>query len=709
MGVTALVNGSDRAQFVAPLTQFAFSRPVGGRGTATFTMNLRSSVYLAAEPVVGHRVNVFDGTACRFAGSIDDVKKYRLGNAGGFTYECSCVSLEQRLDKRTVTGTFGPTTPGNIVAYLMYILRPEGIDVGDLSPLLGPTVTVTFNHTRASDALDQLAALGNMTWYVDDASGLLYFIPRETFNAPWDFGEGDGVRYAADDQVIIERNRTDLRNRQSIRFAFAARPPEREVFAGDGVTNLFPLSKLLSSAVAVFLTTSTQAYVTGAFSGGIPNPGDTISITNGTDAVIYTWRSQLNNLAPREILIGSTSAQCAANFCSAVNNDWLNVDSGVAAAARPVYSWPTPTNAYCRAVVTSGGSITLYARDPGAAANAIAVAESCTGFHWDDPNLTGGTDGTTTQLTIGILNVDTGKDWYTGFGSAIYNPFPDHYPATGEFLLVQYYPIGGDVVTVEDTPNVTARAAIEGGSGIYENLVDDSQNVNWNLAFQEAVGYQAAYGALLEQLTIQTDRGGVVPGMSQLFNLPSLGILNQRYFIQQVDGVFLGGAGGFRYTLTAISTTRIGTWLQFWAQLGNNSGSGRAAGSSGFTGIGSVVTPPGLITEVFFNLVIASNHVAIELNNGRKLKLLLNQATQVTIDNPTRGGSAPTPGDWFWLYIDMDGTGGRPTPAWGSAFGNDVKDQILDSTPSTRSPLMLSLDGDDGLWHLDSFRTGLRK
>jgi hypothetical protein len=717
VSITVYLNGSDRTPYIAPLlSPFGFSRPLGARGTATFAMLLKSAAYVPAnEPVVGQRVEIFD-TNRRFFGSLDDVKKYRLGNNGGFRYDCSAVSLEQRLDKRLVTGTFGPSTPGNIAGDLLFFLRQpaawdEGIAIGDLSPLLGPQVTITFNQTRASDALNQLAALGNMTWYVDDASGLFYFIPRETFNAPWDFTEDDGWRASQDDQIIVERNRTDLRNRQSIRFAFAALPPEREVFAGNGVTNLFPLTKLLSSVVALYLTTSVQGSVTGTFSGGIPNPGDTISVTSGTDTVTYTWRSQLNNLNVREILIGATAADCAANFCSAVNNDWLNVDPSIAAAARQVYSWPTPTNGYCRAVNNGGGSITLYARDPGAAGNSIGVASSCAHFAWGAGTLSGGTDGTTTQLSVGILNVDTGKDWYTGFGNSIYNPLPAHYPATGEYLLVQYYPIGGDVVTVEDTPNVTARAAVEGGSGIYENLVDDSQNINWNSAYLEAVGYQAAYGALLEQLTVQTDRDGIVPGMSQLFNLPSLGIVNQRYLIQQVDGVYMGGAAGvgmphFRYTLLAINTTRLGTWLQFWAQLANG-GSGSSGGSAGFAGLGTVVTPAGLITEVFYDAPIVGNHVAIELNNGRKQKIVLNQATQVTIDNPTRGGSAPTPGDWMSIYIIQDSTGGRPTPAWGSAFGSDVKNQVLDPTANTRSSYQISLH-DDGLWHLDSpITTGL--
>jgi hypothetical protein len=119
-------------------------------------------------------------------------------------------------------------------------------------------------------------------------------------------------------------------------------------------------------------------------------------------------------------------------------------------------------------------------------------------------------------------------------------------------------------------------------------------------------------------------------------------------------------------------------------------------GSSGATG---------LFIDGFFILSIASNHVAIETNNGKNQKLTLNQATRVTIDNPTHGGSAPTAGDWLALYILQDATGGRPTPAWGTAFGSDVSGQVLDPTPSTRSAYQLTYH-DDGKWHLDSFITG---
>ena len=482
MAVSVEIAGIDRSQFIAPLTQLGFSRPAGGRGVATFTLLVPSGSF---EPAIGQNVVLMDGSRKAFTGTLNDFKKTRLGNLGGFSYDCSCVSLEQRLDKRLITAEYFNLTPGQIVLAILSSIPEEIIAVGQIDVTIGPPVTAIFSSTRVSDIFDQMAALANATWFCSDDLGLFYFVGRSTFNAPWDFTEVEAVRYDSDDQVIVERNRTDFRNRQRVRFAFTALPPEREVMTGDGSTNLFPTSRPISSAVKLFLTTSVQASVSGTF-GGLPNPGDTISISSGTDTVTYFWRSQLNNLTPREILIGATAAQCAANFVAAVNNAGLGTLWSLDTRGKS-YSWPTPTNPYCKAVDAGGGAVTLLARDPGAAGNSITVSEACSGFSWGAGSLSSGSDGTTTELSIGVVNVDTGKDWYFGPGN------PDiltsgAVPNVGEFLLLQYYPVGGDVVTVEDTASVSARSAIEFGSGIYENLVDDSQNNDWNSAFQEAVG-----------------------------------------------------------------------------------------------------------------------------------------------------------------------------------------------------------------------------
>lgn len=104
-------------------------------------------------------------------------------------------------------------------------------------------------------------------------------------------------------------------------------------------------------------------------------------------------------------------------------------------------------------------------------------------------------------------------------------------------------------------------------------------------------------------------------------------------------------------------------------------------------------------------LTIVSNAVTLDLSLGVKFELTLNQAAQVTVNNPIYTGGTLTTGASIWLYIIEDATGGRPTPAWGTAFGQDVATQQIDTTiPNTRSSFAMSLHP-DGLWHLDSTPT----
>jgi phage-related protein len=113
------------------------------------------------------------------------------------------------------------------------------------------------------------------------------------------------------------------------------------------------------------------------------------------------------------------------------------------------------------------------------------------------------------------------------------------------------------------------------------------------------------------------------------------------------------------------------------------------------------------IADGFFAMPIVSDHASPDLANGLNQKLVLNQATRVTIDDPVFTGGTIQPGSWMAIYILQDATGSRPTPAWGSAFGSDISAAQLDPKADTRSAINLTYH-DDGKWHLDSFNTGLQ-
>jgi hypothetical protein len=107
----------------------------------------------------------------------------------------------------------------------------------------------------------------------------------------------------------------------------------------------------------------------------------------------------------------------------------------------------------------------------------------------------------------------------------------------------------------------------------------------------------------------------------------------------------------------------------------------------------------------FFVLVPTANAVTPNLVNGANQKLILNQSAQITINTPINSAGVILAGRSLALYVIQDATGQRPTPAFGTGFGSDVKSKVLAGDVNTRSAITMKLH-DDGLWHLDGFLTG---
>lgn len=133
-----------------------------------------------------------------------------------------------------------------------------------------------------------------------------------------------------------------------------------------------------------------------------------------------------------------------------------------------------------------------------------------------------------------------------------------------------------------------------------------------------------------------------------------------------------------------------------------------AATGKGTKGTGSttiIATPPA--TGGYFNLVITTNQVQIDLANGINHRVVLNQATQITVLSPIFTAGTIAAGAKFFLYVEQDATGGRTTPAFSTnnpnGFTSDTGDEIL-GTAETRTIYQFTYHGT--LWATDTFMTG---
>lgn len=117
-------------------------------------------------------------------------------------------------------------------------------------------------------------------------------------------------------------------------------------------------------------------------------------------------------------------------------------------------------------------------------------------------------------------------------------------------------------------------------------------------------------------------------------------------------------------------------------------------------------------------LSIATNAITPDLQYGKTFKVILNQATQITVNVPIFTGGTITNGLEFKLLVFQDATGGRPTPLFSTSTHGFGPDALY--TPS--SSVVRSLDEtashysvydfmyfDDGIWHLiRDVTTGLK-
>lgn len=206
--------------------------------------------------------------------------------------------------------------------------------------------------------------------------------------------------------------------------------------------------------------------------------------------------------------------------------------------------------------------------------------------------------------TVGLLNdpaTGTGHQWYWSPNSSTITQDPVGGFALGfgpggiavaEQLQVIYLPVVSLLQTYKDTASITARKAIEGGSGQYDTYVSPpsvaaltgSSNANY------AQSVVAAYNQLSNELTVDTYLGGAQAGMSIVVHLPEIGVVGTWV----INSVELSEEGAVcKWKLVLVLGSVIGDWLTGWRSIAggetgiSNIGSGNASGQPGTTSAGT--------------------------------------------------------------------------------------------------------------------------
>ncbi len=561
MSVTVTIAAVDQTARLYFATQAGFTLPLNGqRGSSRFRLqSLAGDSYTPSE---GQKVIWNDNGITAFEGTVDSIDVTPIADGDGFWFDITCVSLEQILDKLFVTRSFiaagSPVTLVTAGAIVTSVMNTEAaaelITLGTIASGVTFDKPKFYDHVRITDVFNDLCQLsGDYIFYIQD--GALNFGPRTTVAAPFGITDNTGDLLIVQPSDVLY-SRVDYRNRQTIKIGEQNLSANVESFPGDGSKTTFTLSQPIRDVVSITRTTATtpsSGPATGTFTG-VPAIDDTITIAGQK----YTFRDPtaasfndgvVSFFLGFSVAIGVDAATSCANLVAAIN--------GAAGAGTLYGSAPLAPNPYVTASA-SGAVITVTPSVPGVlSAFFVGLNTTCSVFSWAAYNASTATDGSSVPQSFAeVSNPSAARaQWlYFAGGVTIDQQIGETPLGTDEILVVTYHPIGFGFVTVQNSAEISARAAIEGGSGIYENLTQRLDLLTIEDGITAAQALLDSYDFIARTVTFLIDHTGLRPG--QILSLTSTRLnVSGSFLVQSVSALTKGplSAMGLRYTIVAVA------------------------------------------------------------------------------------------------------------------------------------------------------------
>lgn len=148
------------------------------------------------------------------------------------------------------------------------------------------------------------------------------------------------------------------------------------------------------------------------------------------------------------------------------------------------------------------------------------------------------------------------------------NPKPSYEPDR-EAYANRVTVIGGNpdmpiTYTAQDATEIAARAAAEGGSGVYHKVFTDQEARTSAQVQLRAEGILAQMKTLRDKFVGKTDEAGFDAGQQVTVDLPNLGLSSATLFITRVATVADPGSRNLHHTVTAVSGDPEGSWQSYY-------------------------------------------------------------------------------------------------------------------------------------------------
>lgn len=165
---------------------------------------------------------------------------------------------------------------------------------------------------------------------------------------------------------------------------------------------------------------------------------------------------------------------------------------------------------------------------------------------------------------IGVKGLDQGRKWYFSFNSKALTHDGSEPALTIETLKVIYtglYPI---IVIAESAEGIDERKAVEGGSGLYEDI-ELTQEINLrDMAVDFANGLLLKYGVIPKTVTFSTYEKGLQAG--QLLSIKNTKHdINSTFLIEEVSA--RADRSLIQYSVKAIDGQALGGWENLFKQF----------------------------------------------------------------------------------------------------------------------------------------------
>jgi hypothetical protein len=170
--------------------------------------------------------------------------------------------------------------------------------------------------------------------------------------------------------------------------------------------------------------------------------------------------------------------------------------------------------------------------------------------------------------TVGINGVDSSQDWFWNKGSPLITQKEGATKLTSsDTLSVTYVGQYPNTVISQNAAQVSAQAAIDGTSGIIDDLTNDDTLNDINSALASASSSLTLYGQEGLLVTFDTQEAGFAPGQMVSVDLPWHDIHMEQMLIESVVASDSRDFVNIWYTVTMLQGPSDTSWQNFWGKL----------------------------------------------------------------------------------------------------------------------------------------------